>query len=561
MPVIDLSLSNLREYALNQASEAQILETLPYLGLDIESTSGDTVSVEYSPNRPDYSSEVGIARSLVGLLGVRTGLPEYTFAKSALEIDVPREDDILKVRPYIFGISCEISVDELLIKQLIAMQEDLHNGLGRKRSLLAIGIHNAEVITPRIRYFSTRDSKFSFIPLGSSTPMSIEAVMERTEQGIKYGSLIKGLGVFPLLQDSAGHLLSMPPIINGEHTRLREGISKLFIDVTATDQKAGDTATAIMASMLSDRGGRVLTVDVKLAGRVLTTTPEMTPSEMRFDLALTNHALGYSFSMEQASEYLARCRLSLGRDAIAKIPRFRADIVHPIDLAEEVALGYGTGKIEPLKTETSLSGAFNSKLKIIDKMIELLIGLGLTELWNLSLVNSEQVAPYGVTTAALRVDNPKSQSYEYLRSDLTSSLLAVLKGTTDQEYPQKIFEVAPVFNRSRLEADYTGVSEDQHVGVLLASSDANYTMARSALDAFLSLVPLPRGFSKVLRPITERDGSPYYLGGRSAEVVLVSEKNEEVIGVVGEIAPSVIERHGLQIPISGFELNLEPLIA
>ena len=566
MPVINLSLSKLKEYAQNRASEAQILETLPYLGLDIEGTAGDTVSVEYSPNRPDYSSEVGIARSLLGMLGIRTGLPLYNFPRSTFEIEVPgKENPIFKVRPHIFGLVCDIAVDEALIKQLIAMQEDLHNGLGRKRSLLAIGIHNAEVITERIRYYATTDPTFSFVPLGSSRKMTIEEVLATTDQGIKYGGLVKPLGAFPILEDSAGHLLSMPPIINGELTRLKDGISRLFIDVTATDARAGDTATAIIASMLSDRGGRVLSVDVKSGGRLIRTTPDMTPQEMGFDLGLVNREIGFSLSIEQASQYLEKCRLSLGGEGgelVAKIPRYRSDIVHPVDLAEEVALGYGIQRIEPLETASALAGSFNRKLKRIDRMIEILVGLELTEVWNLSLVNSEQVSSTRAGSP-LKVDNPKSQSFEFLRQDLTSSLLAVLGGTTDQEYPQKIFELAPVFQRSSdLQRHYTGVLEEQHAAALIASKDANYTMAHSLLDSFLRPLEVPHEHRVLLRPLVKKSAeNRYFLEGRSAEVILAKEKDgENRIGMIGEIMPSAIDRYGLQVPIAGFELNIEPLL-
>src|ERR1700688_1127868 len=133
MPVIQLSLQHLGRYCQNKASEKTILDTLPYLGLDIEDQSGGAVNVEYSPNRPDFSSEAGIARSLVGILGIETGIPKYEFPRSNYSVQIFGKE-ILSVRQYIEAIYAEVQVTDELIRQLITMQEDLHNGIGRKRS-------------------------------------------------------------------------------------------------------------------------------------------------------------------------------------------------------------------------------------------------------------------------------------------------------------------------------------------------------------------------------------------------------------------------------------------
>ncbi len=134
------------------------------------------------------------------------------------------------------------------------MQEDLHNGIGRRRSKVAIGIHNAEAITNQIKYYATKDQDFSFVPLGSKEKQTLDQILEGTEQGVSYGKLLSG--VFPILEDSRGNVLSMPPIINGDLTRLAAGQSKLFVDITGTDERVVDTSAAIIASMLSDSGAR-----------------------------------------------------------------------------------------------------------------------------------------------------------------------------------------------------------------------------------------------------------------------------------------------------------------
>jgi len=74
MPVVELSLSSLQNLVGKKANKKQILDSLPFLGLDIESLDGNIVRVEYSPNRPDYSTDFGIALGLQGILGISKGI-------------------------------------------------------------------------------------------------------------------------------------------------------------------------------------------------------------------------------------------------------------------------------------------------------------------------------------------------------------------------------------------------------------------------------------------------------------------------------------------------------
>mgnify|MGYP001577616505 CR=1 FL=1 len=96
MPVVELSLSRLQNLVGKKANKKQILDSLPFLGLDIESLDGNIVRVEYSPNRPDYSTDFGIALGLQGILGISKGM---------LKLDVKKQgnyekalDNLLKAK-------------------------------------------------------------------------------------------------------------------------------------------------------------------------------------------------------------------------------------------------------------------------------------------------------------------------------------------------------------------------------------------------------------------------------------------------------------------------------
>ena len=56
MPVVELSYTRLQKL-VGRVTKKQISDSLPFLGLDIESEHKDLVRIEYSPNRPDYSTD------------------------------------------------------------------------------------------------------------------------------------------------------------------------------------------------------------------------------------------------------------------------------------------------------------------------------------------------------------------------------------------------------------------------------------------------------------------------------------------------------------------------
>lgn len=519
--------------------------------MDIEDRKEDSVSVEYSPNRPDFCSEAGIARSLVGQLGIETGLPKYEFLQGPIRIDV-KGPEIRSVRPYVFSLHASLQVSDEVIKQVIVMQEDLHNGLGRHRAKVAIGIHNAEMVKPPIKYLATNDRSYSFVPLGSSEKMTIEQILENTEQGKKYGGFLSG-GLFPLLIDSSGNTLSMPPVINGELTRLKPGVRTIFIDVTATEKRAGETTIAIIASMLSDIGAKVESVSVKNEDGSIRITPDMMPETMRFDLNLTNEILGLELGYGEAKFALENSRLELMSQDQARIPKFRSDIMHPIDLVEEVELGYGVSKLKPLQTKSHLTGSLTEKTKRLRNLIDVLVGLSLTQIESLSLTSRRELALD--QEEGLRVEDPKSQSYEFLRNQVLPSLLGVLGQSTHEEYPQRIFEQLPIFRKSA--SVETQVLEEEHVAVAIADSMANYTQARSALDAFLRLA-LGTNDEVVVSPAFDSEG--ILADGRTASISIAKGKTRAQIGKIGEVSPQVLHQLGLEVPVAAFELNLDPLL-
>ncbi len=269
-----------------------------------------------------------------------------------------------------------------------------------------------------------------------------------------------------------------------------------------------------------------------------------------FVLGLSLRFLGLDLSFEEARAALEKSRLSLDSgDAV--IPAFRTDIMHPVDLVEEVELGYGVSRLTPQRTESSLTGSIHRQSKKIARVIDVMVGLGLTEIFNLSLANKNESDLASNPGLILRVDNAKSETYEFLKSEILPSLLRVLGSSTHEEYPQRIFEVAPIFTRIE---DGTQVLQEEHVGVAIADSGANFSQIKSILEGFLRLVSdkdWKIGFN-----VGKVTGS-VFAPGRTADITISKKASESKrIGLVGEISPAVLEELGLKVPVSAFEVDV-----
>lgn len=523
------------------ADRKSVVERLPYLGLDIESVDRASVRVEYSPNRPDFGTDFGIARALRGMLGKEVGLPSFPVAPSGVTVTVDRR--LASVRPHIScAVASGLDLDEEDVRQLVSLQEDLHNGLGRKRRTVAIGLHDMDAITQPISYRAEGPS-FEFVPLGHDSTASISSILADTYEGKTYGPVLGTKGLYPVITDSLGTVLSFPPIINGNATRVTSRTTRLFVDVTGTDEKAVDDVLAIISTTLVEAGGRLGTVRIKRGAR-MKITPDLTPTELPFDIKLIRAVLGLDLSRGETVQALARSRMALRGNRVLG-PRYRIDLLHPVDVAEEVALGYGIDRIAPVYPSSRVPGAFNSFEDFLDSTSTIMAGAGMIELMTYELTDerSQYSSFQRSSSEKLRVQNPKSLDHSILRDSLVPALMAALSGNVGSDYPQRVFEIGRVYARTE-----DGVRESWHLASLVAHARSSFTEAKMYLEAACRLASGEE--------VTVEGAEHWaFAKGRCASVKL----DQKELGFVGELKPEAISEFGLGVPVSGFEVDLTAL--
>jgi phenylalanyl-tRNA synthetase beta chain len=547
MPVVSIKFERLKKL-LPGIPIHRVLNSLPFVGLDIEDIDQNVIRVEYSPNRPDFSSDYGVVRALRGLLEVKTGLPKLKLAgKSGLKVMVV-DSRIRKIRPYFVALVARNgTLDDETLKQLISMQEDLHEGVGRKRRKASIGIHNFDVIRFPVKY-KTVSEDFAFRPLDESLEFPIETILKDLEIGKQYGHILSKFERYPIIVDSVGTVLSLPPIINSHATKVSEKCHNLFVEVTATDQEVAEHVLAIFGITLSDIGFEIRTVSIQ-SGRKKIETPQMKPKVISTDISYLNNILGLTLDSKQAITCLKKSRLDAkasGRKILCTIPRYRADITHPIDISEEVAIGYGLYNLQPIFPTSPTSGNESYLSIYFNRIRETMIGQGMIETLNFLLTSKDvQYGSFGIAGKdALSVESSKSTEHEILRDSLIPLLLQSLSNNIHEQYPQRLFELGKTFHRSA-----AIIEEKWSLGAAIAHSDAGYTEIKSSLQALLRSC-----FGK--EAITKPSTNHMFMEGRCAEVIFEGRS----LGVLGEISPLALENFKLRTPVAAFEIDLLAII-
>jgi len=545
MPVVEFPVEDINRIFSDYDLE-YILNMLPFIGLDLEHQDDKNIRLEYSPNRPDFSTFYGIARALNGLLSKEIGIPKFEIFENSKNL-INVDSSVLEIRPFIVGtVAKGHQLNNKTIKQIVSMQEDLHNGLGRKRSKASIGFHNLDNMDFPLEY--TTAENLSFIPLDNSSELTLTEILSKTEPGKKFGKLLAE-SRYPILRDSKGNVISFPPIINSEGTRIRDGVNNLFVEVTGIDKKAVYNVLDNIVATLADIGFKLETVIVQQGKTRDSFTGNLNTSLPSIKTDYINKALGLSLSNEDIINCLRKSRLDatvIDSGTInCVIPNYRIDIFGPIDIVEEVAIGYGLYNMEPSLPEFRFYGNKSRQNYFFDKIRQAMIGMGLIENINFILSNKD------IHFKKMNLDKPnfftvnnsKSDEHDILRQSLLPSLLFSLSKNIHEEYPQKLFEIGPIFKPEKENF------EKWNLCCVNAFNGVTFSEIKAVLQTLMEICFNVKFETKPSENLS-------FVRGRSADIIYKGG----VIGQIGEISPLLIDSFKIKMPVAAFELDLTELL-
>ena len=546
MPVIELNLNRIKKLISGNITKKRIIDTLPFLGLDIESYTGDKIRIEYSPNRPDYSTDFGIALGLEGLLGIKKGIQKINIKKHG-KFEIKVDPSLSKIRPFVTGIVARNGIiDDETIKQLMNMQEDLHFGLGRKRKKSSIGLHDLDKISFPLNY-TTSTREHSFTPLNSESKKTIDQILSETEVGKNHGWILGESKNVPIIVDSEGRTISFPPIINAAVTTVTTKTKNMLVEVTSLDKDAAEDMLSVVVAILQMAGFEITQLTISGAKN---STPKLNSKIIQYDIKLTDQILGLNLSPSSIISSLKKCRLDAvqkGKKIQCTIPRYRFDIFGPMDIVEEIALGYGIENLVPKLSPSQELGEKSSMTKKLEAVSKIAVGFGFTEALNSSLTSKKILFEFTNRDSSqiISVLNSKSQEHTILRDSILPGLIENLSKNIHESYPQKLFETGTVFSKAN------PIDETIKLAGVIAYKESNYSEMKAILQSILKT-----GFKIDSKTKTPKDTDTIFANGRHSDIFV----DEKLIGVIGEINSNVLDNFKIRTSVVGFEIKLSGLI-
>ncbi|UCG95320.1 MAG: phenylalanine--tRNA ligase subunit beta [archaeon] len=549
MPTIEFSHSDLerllgKKLCLDNFREEAVL----FVKGEVDGEENGEIKVDIKDvNRPDLWSVEGIARELRGHYKIEEGLPEFKSRKSGLVVNVGGK--VEKVRPKtVCAVIKNLKLDDQAIKQMIQLQEKICQTFGRNRDKAAIGVYDYDKIKGPIRYTTFKPKELKFVPLGFSKEMDLEHILKEHPKGKEYGYLLKDKKEYPVFIDSAGNVLSMPPVINSNYTgKVDEGTRNVFIEVSGHNIKHISVALNVIVTALLERGGDLYSVDVKY-DKILT-TPNLEPRRAELDMEKCRRVLGMDISGREMVKLLRQARFDAKlADNKIKIlyPSYRNDIMDERDLIEEVAISFGYNDIEPEEPKIYTRGEEIEKELYSKKVRETCIGLGLQEVLNYTLSNKKDLLDnMRIGGELVEIENPISSRWSVFRNSLIPGCLRFLFNNKHVEYPQRIFEIGDVIKIDKTQETMT--LDKRRLSVLITDRIMGYENISSVLESLMNNLG-------VKYEIKEKNDKKF-VKGRCASVLVKGK----VVGEMGEMHPEVLENFGLEKPVVALEIDLEVL--
>ena len=518
-----------------------------------------------------------------------------------------------------------LNITPAVYKSCIDLQDKLHQNICRRRTLVAIGTHDLATLTPPFTYDARAPGDIAFVPLTQGEEFTADKLMEfyETDVSVKhikpYVSIIKDSPVYPVITDATGTVLSLPPIINGEHSKLTTATRDMLIECTATDLTKAHIVLNTMVTMLSEHCAEPFSVEpVQVVyedpagapdAKVGYMTPQLDSRTATARVADINGICGTKLAGDTIVSILPKmqldARLVEGGEAVeVVVPPTRTDILHAVDIAEDVAIAYGYNNIVKTIPATPSTAYQQPVNKLTDLLRVEMAGAGYTECLTMALVSRKEnftMLRHEDDDSAVTLGNPKTKEFEVGRTQLTSGLLKSLASNKDQSFATgvKLFEISDVMVLDS--TSDVGAVNQRNLAALFCSTTAGFEVMHGLVDRIMTLlsVPLHPDVAKLAvagahkeaissaaaaasgGAVVEGDAewtgqvykvqegsNPTFLPGRSADIVVVTatgtgtarKEEAKVVGTLGVVHPEVLKAFELDFPASTLELNLQGFV-
>uniref|UniRef100_A0AC11DB99 Phenylalanyl-tRNA synthetase subunit beta n=1 Tax=Ovis aries TaxID=9940 RepID=A0AC11DB99_SHEEP len=498
--------------------------------------------IDVPANRYDLLCLEGLVRGLqVFKERIKTPMYKRVMPKGEVQKLIITEETA-KIRPYaVAAVLRNIKFTKDRYDSFIELQEKLHQNICRKRALVAIGTHDLDTLSGPFTYTAKKPSDIKFKPLNKSKEYTACELMNiyKTDNQLKhYLHIIENKPLYPVIYDSNGVVLSMPPIINGNHSKITVNTKNVFIECTGTDFTKAKIVLDVIVTMFSEYCENQFTVEaaeVVFPNGKLHTFPELAYRKEMVRADLINKKVGIRETPENLAKLLTRMCLKSevigdGNQIEVEIPPTRADIIHACDIIEDAAIAYGYNNIQMTLPKTYTIANQCSQEDIADKL-----GMDIS------------------ATKAVHISNPKTAEFQVARTTLLPGLLKTLAANRKMPLPLKLFEISDIVIKDS--SRDVGARNYRHLCAVYYNKNPGFEIIHGLLDRIMQLLDVPPGEKKGGYAIKASEG-PVFFPGRCAEIFARGQS----IGKLGVLHPDVITKFELTMPCSCVEINIEPFL-
>uniref|UniRef100_A0A0K8TNN3 Phenylalanine--tRNA ligase beta subunit n=1 Tax=Tabanus bromius TaxID=304241 RepID=A0A0K8TNN3_TABBR len=486
---------------------------------------------------------------------------------------LPRESDmqtikvtpnVLQIRPYVVAaVLRNITFTEKSYASFIELQEKLHNNLCRRRTLVAIGAHDLDTIRGPFTYDAKLPEEICFKPLNQTKEYNGKEIMElyaNHAQLKQYVPIIRDFEIYPVISDSNGVVLSLPPIINGDHSKISLKTTNVFIECTATDLHKAQVVLETLCCMFSVYCAEKYSAEqctVIGADGVQTTYPLLNYRTEKISAELASDYIGIDNDSKNVAKLL--CKMSLPSQAnenneiIVSIPPTRHDIIHACDIYEDVAIAYGYNKISKL-LPSFMHIADQFPLNQLTEMLRYTVAqAGFTEALTFTLCSMDdafsKLNKDLKKNACVEIMNPKNSEFQVVRTSLLPGILKTIAANKQMPLPVKLFEIADILVIDQEEE--VGVRNRRRMCAINCNKNAGFEIVHGLLDKIMSSLEVQWGTENgyQLRETTD----PTFFPGRCAKIV----KADFAVGTIGVLHPLVLQTFDINYPCSAIELDID----
>lgn len=522
--------------------------------------------IDVPANRYDLLCVEGLTRGLL-IFQQKLEAPIYRMIQ-------PTEDSIQQlivrpstaaVRPFaVAAVLRDITFTQDRYQSFIDLQDKLHQNIGRQRSIVAIGTHDLDTIQGPFVYEALPPNDIRFKPLNQTKEYTAAEMMQlyATDSHLRhYLHIIQDKPVYPVIKDSKGVVLSMPPIINGDHTKLTLNTKNVFIECTATDLNKAKIVLDTIVCMFSQYCStpyRVEGVKVVSPDGSHFVHPELPYRKEVVLVKDINKSIGIEESASTLAQLLTKmCLPSIvvndGLNIEVDIPPTRHDVLHACDIIEDVAIAYGYNNVHRTISDTNCIAEQFPINKLTDLLRESVAAAGFTECLTFALCSREDIADkLGRNISevpAVHIANPKTLEFQVARTTLLPGILKTLACNRKMPLPLKLFEISDVVLLDKTKD--VGARNRRHACAVYYNKVAGFEVVHGLFDRMMQLLEVSTNDYKFI-PVDD----PTFFGGQCADIVVRGQS----IGRLGVLHPDVITKFELNMPCSAFEINIEPFL-